>query len=108
MTKAEVLKVCDELAKLIAAGPVKDAKKAARAAELVEAIRSVPGLGQLARTTLVDIATRSEIHFNSAKGFQGMKPEAQRARLKSDVETLRGRLEEELSEEADYGDAPPK
>jgi hypothetical protein len=107
MTKSEILAVCDELAKLVAAGPVKDAKKAARAAELVEALKSVPGLGQLARTTLVDIATRSEIHFSSSKGFQGMKPEAQRSRLKDDVETLRGRLEEELSEEADYGGAQP-
>ena len=107
MTKSEVLAVCDELARLVTAGPVKDAKKAARAAELIEALRSVPGLGQLARTTLVDIATRSEIHFSSSKGFQGVKPEAQRAHLKSDVEALRGRLEEELSEEADYGEARP-
>ena len=107
MTKSEILAVCDELAKLVAAGPMKDTKKAARAAELIEALKSVPGLGQLARTTLVDIATRSEIHFSSRTGFQGMKPEAQRAHLKGDVETLRGRLEEELSEEADYGDARP-
>jgi hypothetical protein len=107
MTKSEVLAVCDELAKLVAAGPAKDAKKAARSAELIEALRSVPGLGQLARTTLVDIATRSEIHFSSSKGFQGVKPEAQRSHLKSDVEALRGRLQEELSEEADYGEARP-
>lgn len=107
MTKSEVLEVCDELAKLIAAGPVKDAKKAARAAELVEALRSVPGLGQLARTTLVDIAARSEIHFSSSKGFKGMTPAAQKAHLKGDLETLRGRLDEELSEEADYGEARP-
>jgi len=107
MTKSEVLAVCDELAKLVAAGPVKDAKTAARAAELIEALKSVPGLGQLARTTLVDIATRSEVHFSSGKGFKGQTPADQKAHLKGDVETLRGRLEEELSEEADYGEARP-
>jgi hypothetical protein len=107
MTKSEILDVCDELARLVAAGPVKDAKKAARAAELIEALKSVPGLGQLARTTLVDIATRAEIHFSSSKGFQGVTPAVQKAHLEGDVETLRGRLDEELSEEADYGEARP-
>ena len=91
----------------MAAGPVKDAKKAARTAELIDALKSVPGLGQLARTTLVDIATRTETHFSSSQGFQGVTPAAQKAHLKGDVETLRGRLEEELSEEADYGQARP-
>jgi hypothetical protein len=108
MTRSEVLAVCDELAKLVATGPVKDAKKAARATELIEALKSVSGLGQLARTTLVDIATRSETHFSSAKGFHGVTPADQKAHLKGDVETLRGRLEEELSEEADYGEARPR
>ena len=107
MTKSEVLDVCDELAKLVAAGPVKGAKKAARAAELIEALRSVPGLGQLARTTLVDISTRAEIHFSSSKGFHGVTPAKQKAHLKGDVETLRSRLEEELSEEAEYGETRP-
>lgn len=107
MTKSEVLAVCDELAKLVAAGPAKDAKKAARAGELIASLRSVPGLGQLARTTLVDIATRAEIHFSSSKGFQGVTPAAQRSHLAGDVETLHGRLDQELSEEADYGEARP-
>ena len=84
LDEGEILKVCNERARLVAAVPLKTrTKRPRRRAGRSSQVGS--RLGQLVRTTLVGIATRSEIPFSSSMGFQGMKPKAQRSRLKGDV-----------------------
>ena len=106
MTKAEALSVCDELARLVPAGPVRDQKKAQRAKALVESLKEIPDLGSLARLMLTNITAKAEVHFGSADGFPGMAVQLQRSHLAGDIALLCTRLEEELQEEADYG--PPR
>ena len=102
MTKSDVLSVCDELLKLVPSGPAKKASAEHRAMELVDSLDSILGLGGLARQLIVNIKTKFRVHFSSSDGFEGVPATEQRDDLKQDVESLRERLEEDLSDEADY------
>jgi hypothetical protein len=93
MTKAEALEVCDELAKLVSAVPLKNQAKIDRAGVLIESLKTIPGLGLLARTLLVDVGAKLSL------------PD-QRSELDRDIKTIRDRLEADLDEEADHG--PPR
>jgi hypothetical protein len=106
MTRDEVLSVCDELLKLVPSGPAKKAPFQRRALELVDGLDLILGLGSLARQLLVNIKTKVRVHFSSSEGFEGVPAQEQRADLKKDIETLKERLAEDLTEEADYG--PPR
>jgi hypothetical protein len=93
MTKAEALEVLDELAELVSAVPLKNQAKIDRAGVLIESLRTIPGLGLLARTLLVDVGAKLTL------------PD-QRSELNRDIKTIRDRLEADLTEEADHG--PPR
>ena len=85
--------VCDELAKLVSAVPLKNQAKIDRAMVLIESLKTIPGLGLLARTLLVDVGAKLTL------------PDL-RSELDRDVKTIRDRLEADLNEEADLG--PPR
>ena len=106
MTREEALSVCDELLKLVPAGPAAKASQQDRALELVGSLEMILGLGLLARQLLVNIKTKLRVHFSSADGFEGVPVQEQRADIKADIVSLRERLEEELGGDANYG--PPR
>lgn len=106
MIRDEALSVCDELLKLVPAGPADKESAQERALELVGSLESILGLGLLARQLLVNIKTKFRVHFGSADGFDGVPAQRQRTDLKADINALRDRLEDELNEEANYG--PPR
>ena len=106
MTKAEALAACEELSKLIPAGPAVDPVRAARAKALVDGLRRIPDLGLIARQIISAIESKSQVHFNSTEGFRTMTPALQRSRLAGDIGLLCMRLEEELTDGNDYG--PPR
>ena len=106
MTRDEALSICDELLKLVPAGPAEKEAQQERALELVGSLEMILGLGLLARQLLINIKTKFRVHFGSAEGFDGVPALEQRADIKSDIQKLRTRFEEELNEEANYG--PPR
>ena len=108
MTKKEVLSVCDELLKLVPSGPAKKPSVEKRALELVDSLDSIRGLGALARQLIVNLKTKMEVHFSSSSGFDGVPAKQQRADLQADLESLRDRLEEDLTDEADHGPPRPR
>ena len=88
MTKAKALDAFEELAKLVAAAPLKSQAKLDRARELIESLKTIPAVGLLARTLLVEVGTRLTL------------PD-QQSELDRDIATIRDRLEADLVEEAD-------
>jgi hypothetical protein len=61
---------------------------------LIESLKTIPGLGLLGRTLLVDVGAKLTL------------PD-QRSELERDINTIRDRLEADLTEEADHGPSRP-
>jgi hypothetical protein len=85
MTRTEALEVFEELARLVSEAPLKSQPKIDRAIEVIESLKTIPALGLLARTLLVEVGTRLTL------------PD-QRSELERDMKTIRDRLEGDLDE----------
>lgn len=107
MTKAEVMAVVDELAGLAAKGPCRDRECAARAEQLIRALKGIQTAGPFVRTLMTVLSTNMGVHLASETGLTYLSPEEQRDRLATDIGRLRARLDTELEDGAYYGRERP-